>query len=45
MHFVIPALVGLVGWAATDAFGLLHGLGVTAAVYLLMPYDTARARR
>lgn len=31
-------LLGVLGWAAIDAFGLLHGAGVVAAVWLLMPY-------
>lgn len=44
MALFMLSLMGIVGWAAVDAFGWLHGLGIVAAVYLLAPYDTARAR-
>jgi len=39
--FVLAA-VGVLGFAAVDAFGLLRGLGVVAAVWLLMPYGKAQ---
>lgn len=41
VHVVVMfTMLGLVGWASVDAFGWLHGLGVSGAVYLLMPYST-----
>lgn len=30
-------LLGVVGLAAIDALGLMHGTGATAALWLLMP--------
>lgn len=32
-------LLLIVGWAAVDAFGWLHGLGIAAAVILLAPHS------
>lgn len=41
VHAVVMfAMLGVVGWAAVDAFGWLHGPGVSGAVYLLMPHST-----
>ena len=42
MHFVIVGALGLAGWAAVDAFGWLHGLGVVAGLYVLLPYQPPR---
>lgn len=32
------AMIALLIWAAVDAFGWLHGLGIFAAVWLMTPY-------
>lgn len=38
----ILGLIGVVGWAAIDAFGTLHGSGITAAVVLIAATNTFR---
>lgn len=34
------ALTAVVAWAAIDAFGVLHGCGIVAALWLVMPQRT-----